>query len=125
MQTLAAVVWASLWGHTVTIVMRNQLQSLYSFFYVTLLVLGVAGVTHSIVMDGGLLDFIFSKIGLLVDYELLHPIMLIPTTIGAWLVGYLWFSGRISHSKKSGLWASMLNFLLILVGASYAVILIR
>lgn len=105
--------------------MRENLQFIYSLFYILLLILGIAGITQSIVQEGGLLEMIAVKVGWFIDYGLLHPFTLIPIALGAGLIAHLWFSGTINPAKKVGIWGSTLNFLLIAIGAYYAVGMLR
>lgn len=102
--------------------MRESLNALYALCYVSLLILGIANLSLLLFVDGGVLEVVVGKI---IDFDSRHPIMLIPTGLGAILIGYLWYIGRLLPSGKPGFLTSALNLLLLAAGAHLAVTLIQ
>jgi hypothetical protein len=73
---------------------------IYSFVTVGLVLAGIGGVSYNMFKEGGWLGILFSKF---VDVQLENPLIAIPVTIGAVVIGKMWRDNQVAKGRTSRL----------------------
>ena len=78
--------------------MKQALDYVGSFVTITLVLAGLGGVSYNMFREGGWLGAIFSKF---VDVQMDNPVIAIPVTIGAAVVGKMWYDHQVAKGHTS------------------------
>ena len=78
--------------------MKQALDYVVSFVTIALVLAGLGGVSYSMFKEGGWIATIFDKF---VDFQFASPMIAIPVTIGAAVVGKMWYDHQIAKGHTS------------------------
>jgi len=78
--------------------LKQALDYVGSFVTITLVLAGLGGVSYNMFREGGWLGAIFSKF---VDVQMDNPVIAIPVTIGAAVVGKMWYDHQVAKGHTS------------------------
>ncbi len=78
--------------------MKQALDYVTSFVTITLVLAGLGGISYSMFKEGGWLGTLFSKF---VDVQMDNPVFAIPVTIGAAVVGKMWYDHQVAKGHTS------------------------
>lgn len=95
--------------------MRRYLEFLESFVVIALVLAGIAGVSYHLFRDEGWIEMLLGNI---FELHVQYPLIAIPVTIGAIILGAMWRDNRIARGEHSALPAYVL-YLLMAVGAVF------
>lgn len=95
--------------------MKQLFEFVSSFLVIALVLAGIAGLSWELFRADGLFERIMGRIW---EFELRQPLIAIPLTVGAIVLGRLWFQGRVTRGGKSIL-PTLLMALLMAAGAYY------
>jgi len=97
---------------------KQILDYFVSFITIALVLAGLGGVSYNMFREGGWLGALFSKF---VDAQIDNPVFAIPVTIGAAVVGKMWYDHQIAKGHTS----RMPDVLIYVIMASGAFFLYR
>jgi hypothetical protein len=90
-------------------------EYIYSFVTIGLVLAGIGGVAYNAFREGGWLGILFSKF---VDVQLENPLIAIPVTIGAVVIGKMWRDNQIAKGRTSKL-PDVFVYVIMAAGAFY------
>jgi hypothetical protein len=94
---------------------KQTLEYLSSFFTMTLVLAGLGGVSYNMFREGGWLGTLFSKF---VDVQMDNPLVAIPVTIGAVILGKMWYDHQRAKGHASRM-PDILIYVIMAAGAYY------
>ena len=80
--------------------MKQLLDYINSFVTIGLVLAGIGGVSYNLFREGGWLGTLFGRF---VDFQLENPIIAIPVTIGAVVIGKMWHDHQVAKGRTSRL----------------------
>ena len=80
--------------------MKQILDYINSFVTIGLVLAGIGGVAYNLFREGGWLGSLFNKF---LDVQLENPVIAIPVTIGAVVIGKMWRDHQIAKGHTSRL----------------------
>ena len=95
--------------------MKQYLEFLYSFVVIVLVLSGLGGISFNLFRDDGWIEKLFGNIW---EIHIQYPLIAIPVTIGAVILGAMWRDNRIARGQRSHLPTYVL-YLLMAAGAYY------
>jgi len=95
--------------------LKRYLDFLYSFVVIVLVLSGLGGISFNLFRDDGLIETLFGNIW---EIHIQYPLIAIPVTIGAVILGAMWRDNRIARGQRSNLPTYVL-YMLMAAGAYY------
>lgn len=95
--------------------MKQYLEFLESFAVILLVLAGLTGISYNLFRDDGWIE---SALGNIWDIEVQYPLIAVPVTIGAVVMGLMWRDNRLARGQRSKLPTYFL-YLLMAAGAYY------
>ncbi len=95
--------------------MKQILDYISSYVTITLVLAGIGGIAYNMFREGGWLGMAFSKF---VDVQLENPLIAIPVTIGAVIVGKMWRDNQRAKGHTSKL-PDLFVYVIMAAGAFY------
>ena len=95
--------------------MKQSLDYFVSFITIALVLAGLGGVSYSMFKEGGWLGAIFGKF---VDAHMANPVIAIPVTIGAAIVGKMWYDHQVAKGHTSKM-PDVLIYVIMAAGAYF------
>lgn len=80
--------------------MKQIYDYIHSFVTIGLVLAGIGGVSYNMFKEGGWLGALFSKF---VDVQIENPLIAIPVTIGAVIIGKMWHDHQLAKGHTSRL----------------------
>jgi hypothetical protein len=95
--------------------LKQYLEFVYSFIVIVLVLSGLGGISFNLFRDDGWIESLFGKIWAV---HIQYPLIAIPVTIGAVVLGAMWRDNRIAKGQRSNLPTYVL-YMLMAAGAYY------
>ncbi len=95
--------------------MKQYLEFLESFVVIALVLAGLAGISFNLFRDDGWVEKVFGNIW---ELHVQYPLIAIPVTIGAIILGTMWRDNRVAKGQRSKL-PTYLLYALMLAGVYY------
>ena len=95
--------------------MKQIYDYFVSFLTITLVLAGLGGVSYNMFREGGWLGAIFGKFA---DVSLENPVFAIPVTIGAVIVGKMWYDHQVAKGQTSKM-PDVLIYVIMAAGAFF------
>ena len=95
--------------------MKQSLEFVESFVVIALVLSGLGGISYNLFRDEGWIEMVMGNIW---ELHVQYPLIAIPVTIGAVVLGSMWRENRIAKGQRSKLPTYVL-YLLMAAGVYY------